>query len=355
MLLHIHSEEDSGEFICTTIEPEIKSKKSQKIDADAYARLLSVIIEMVGKPDKIGIRIVAPGTYFNHHRLIDDEYISFLKKSALIAPLHIQNVLLEIERIRKEIPNVPIYGISDSSFHRRLPMYAKRYAIAKKDTEDFDVYRFGYHGLSIISVLRKLPKMPSRIIVCHLGGGSSISAIKDGTSVETSMGFTPLEGVVMSTRGGNIDDGVLLYLARKKQMSFTELRAYLFNNSGLLGVSNISSSVKELLDAEVSGKEGATLALDMLAHSVKKYIGAYTAELNGLDMIIFTGTIGERSAPMRERICRNLGNLGIRLNLRKNKKTDSVFSYIQSFRSKVKIVVIPTDEMGEMARIIKEV
>jgi len=203
------------------------------------------------------------------------------------------------------------------------------------------------------SVLRKFKEqmtLPGKIIICHLGSGSTITAVKDGKSFDTSMGFTPLEGMVMGTRIGTIDAGAVLYLLEKSGMSPLELEEFFNKKCGLLGLSGKTNDVRELIELEKKGDEGAKLALDSFAIQVKKYIGAYSAEMGGLDALIFTATIGERSWIMRDRICAGLENMGIVLDEAINKETVSKPGFIHQEGSKVKIAVTPTDEMGEIAQ-----
>ncbi|MFA6446011.1 MAG: acetate kinase, partial [Candidatus Paceibacterota bacterium] len=195
--------------------------------------------------------------------------------------------------------------------------------------------------------------IPEKVIICHLGGGVSVTALKNGISVDTSMGFTPLEGLVMATRVGDIDPGAILYLSSKLQKNPEEIADYLNTKCGLLGVSGVSSDVRDLLKSEVTGNTDAKLALDLFAYRVKKYLGSYMAVLGGVDMIVFSGTIGERSFPMRERILSGLLPLGIILDKDKNLTVDSVDSSIHSRETRVQIAVLCTDEMGQMAKIIQ--
>jgi acetate kinase len=197
--------------------------------------------------------------------------------------------------------------------------------------------------------------LPEKIIICHLGGGSSIAAIKNGQSIDTSMGFTPLEGVVMANRAGDIDAGAVIYLSKKLGYKPEEMENYLNTQCGLSGLSGKSNDVKELLEIEKNGDENAKLALEVMVYKIKKYIGAYFAALNGADVLVFSATIGERSAIMRSRICAELENLGIVLDDEKNNKTISMDGFIGKDGAPVKIAVITTDEMGQMAKEVAEI
>lgn len=301
----------------------------------------------------VGIRVVAPGALFREDMLIDDVYEKKLAAVLDECPLHIRPVLEEIKLLTTAFPSVPLFAISDSNFHKTMPEHARRYSLPREVADEYEVYRYGYHGISTSATVRTVTELigrtPERIIVCHLGSGSSITAIKDGNSIDTSMGFTPLEGMVMATRIGMIDAGAVIELAKKSGMTLDELETFFNTRCGLLGLSGTSNDVKKLIDLEVGGDAGAKLALNALAYSVKKYIGAYTAVLGGLDMLIFTGTIGERSYIMRSRFCEGLEFMGLKLDEHKNKKTVSMTGFIHNERYPVKIAVVLTDEMSEMA------
>jgi len=302
----------------------------------------------------ISIRVVSPGTYFQSNRIIDSEFISKITEEKEEAPRHVPRTLKEINEIKKIFPNTPIVGISDSAFHKDAPDFAKNYAIPKNVAKDLDIYHFGYHGISVKSIVKKLKnngQLSEKIIVCHLGGGLSIVALKDGKTFDTSMGYTPLQGLVMSTRVGDIDPVAVMYLGQKLGKNSTELEAYFNNECGLLGLSGgKSSDVRDLLVLEAKGDKDAELALQKFVMSIKKYVGAYIAEMGGIDTLVFSGTIGERSYIMRDRICNGLEYLGIKLNKNKNNKTISVDKKISSFFSPVKVLVVCTEEMNQMAK-----
>lgn len=254
----------------------------------------------------IGLRVVASGSYFREDRIINEEYLENLEKAKEKAPLHLTPLIEEIEKLKQLMPDVSMVGVSDSAFHSDLPKHSSIYNIPQEDAKALDIYRFGYHGIAMESVLRKIQKedgsVPEKIIVAHLGSGASVTAIKDSKSFDTSMGATPLEGLPMSTRVGNIGAGALIQLAKEKTMNLDELNEYLNTKCGLLGLSGKTGHVKELLELKDSGDENAKLALETFVYNVKKYIGAYTAVLGGLDLLVFSGTISERSDSMREMI-----------------------------------------------------
>lgn len=364
MTAHFEKDDSSNGFIVSFkgLKPEIK----RKINAKEYGKSMSIVLDFLlekklifntGDISAIGFRIVAPGKYFIKVRPIDTRYIKKLEEMLEAAPLHIGPALSEIKKAVKLFPRTMKLGVSDSAFHSTMPEVASTYGLPLITARKFEIHRFGYHGISVESVLRKEKKMtgrlPARVIVCHLGGGSSATAVKNGKSVDTSMGFTPLAGLWMGTRPGDIGAGALIYLAKKLKFSFDELDEYLNNKSGLLGISGKTSDVRELLKIEKNNPRAA-LALNVFVYRVKKYIGAYMAALGGLDLLIFTATIGERSDVIRERICQGLEPLGIVLDKKKNKRTTESEGFIQSRKSKTKIAVIKTDETREIAREIKE-
>ena len=217
---------------------------------------------------------------------------------------------------------------------------------------ELDLYHFGYHGISVGSIVKKIATrglLPSKIVVCHLGGGSSITAVREGKSFDTSMGYTPLEGLVTSTRSGNIDPVAVMLVREKLGKNLSETQAYFNKECGMLGLSGKSSDVRELLELERAGDVDARLALDKFVMSIKHYIGAYTAEMGGIDMLVFSGTIGERSSSIRQQVCVGLECLGIKLDLGINESSKGIDAQLNTSDSPVKIVAVCTDEMSAMA------
>lgn len=325
----------------------------------AQAYLLQSLISrkiIISREDisAIGIRIVAPGEYFLENKIIDQTYLKMAKQALSKVPLHLGPALEEIKVAKKIFGTEKIIGVSDSVFHKTLPAKAQYYAIPISDSRNLDLRKFGYHGISIQSVIfqaeKRLGKLPSRTVVCHLGGGASVTAVLNGKSVDTSMGFTPLDGVVMATRVGEIDPGAVIYLEDKLGLKGKKLEEYFNNKCGLLGLSGKSSDIRDLLKLEKDGDKDSALALEIYAERLKKYIGSSVAVLNGLDLLIFAGTVGERSFIMRERICAGLSFLGIDLDQIKNNQTEGVEAEISKPESKVKVLVIKTDEVAEIAK-----
>lgn len=355
-----HFEKESGKFVVelTGANSEKKEISSQEYENSAEYIVSEFLSQKIigGKNEisAIGFRVVAPGSYFLKNKIIDSEYLGKLEVAKERAPLHINPMLAELKALEQVLPGISIAGISDSAFHSSLPACARFYGIPKSTAEELDIFRFGYHGISFESIVGKLKNifggnLPEKIIVCHLGGGSSVTAIKDGKSTDTSMGFTPLEGVVMANRVGDIDAGAITYLSKKLGYGPDEMENYLNTQCGLLGLSGKSNDVRELLEMEKNGDENAKLAIEVMVYKIKKYIGAYFAALNGADVLVFSATIGERSAIMRARICAELENLGIILDDAKNNQTISADGFINKDGLPVKIAVIITDEMSQIA------
>lgn len=305
----------------------------------------------------IGIRTVAPGTYFQSDRIVSDEFIAKITDMKEEAPLHIAITLKEIEGLKKILPQTPIVGISDSAFHKDEPETSRLYAIPQKIAKDLDIYHFGYHGISVGSIVKKLEAMVGRsgkTVICHIGGGSSVTAIQDGKSFDTSMGYSPLQGLMSSTRAGDIDPVAAIHMAEILGKTPTEFESYLNKESGLLGISQVSSDVRDLIAAEKEGNTDAALALNKFVIAIKKYIGAYAAEMDGIDTLVFSGTIGERSFIMRERICKELDFLGIILDEAVNNNSVAVDAEISIAGAKVKVLVVCTNEMQSMADQLKK-
>ncbi|MHB1947894.1 MAG: acetate/propionate family kinase [Gammaproteobacteria bacterium] len=326
----------------------------------AVEKVISILIEKSLLKNKeqitgIAIRIVAPGTYFRTHRFIDDEFVKNLHYANNYAPLHIQPVLDEIAKLNAVFRSTPLAGISDSAFHQDMPEYAKFYSLPKRISKEFDIYRFGYHGISLQSILKKIKHhvgtIPSKIIICHLGSGSSITAVKEGKSLDTSMGFSPLEGLIMGTRIGNIDAAAILYLIQRG-VNIPNLEKMIISESGLLGLSGQSADIRDLIEAEQHGNQDATLALKIFIYWIRKYIGSYIIALGGLDLIVFTGAIGERSPLIRSRICSDLNFVGIHIDDDLNEKAINQDKFLHHSNSLIKIAAFLTEEQSEIIDIL---
>ncbi|MBO8452879.1 MAG: acetate kinase [Bacteroidetes bacterium] len=299
--------------------------------------------------EAVGHRVVHGGEEFFCSKLIDDQVISQIEKCCDIAPLHNPANLLGIRAVQKALPAVPQVAVFDTAFHQTMPSYAYMYALPYEYYEKYRIRRYGFHGTSHKYVSAKgarftgLELTNSKIITCHLGNGSSIAAVVNGKSIDTSMGFTPLEGVIMGTRCGCIDPDVVTFLEEKEGLSPEEMSRVLNKKSGFLGLSCVSSDARDLNDAANSGDPKAKLTLKKLVYDVTKYIGAYAAVMNGVDLIVFTGGIGENNSRMRRRVCENLSYLGVKFDYEANVATgkDTLISLPDS---KVKVAVITTNE-----------
>ena len=306
-------------------------------------------IKDFGEIDAVGHRIVHGGEKFNTSVIITDEVIAKVKECYDLAPLHNPANITGIEAISAIMPDVPQVGVFDTAFHQTMPAYAYMYALPYEAYEKYGIRRYGFHGTSHRYVARRacdflgLDYEAQRIITCHIGNGGSITAVKDGKSVDTSMGLTPVEGLMMGTRCGDVDPAALLYIQQKEGFSTADMQKLINKKSGVLGVSGVSSDMRDIENAVAAGNERAQLALDMYEYRITKYIGAYTAALGGVDVIVFTGGVGENQTGTREKICRQLEFLGIDFDAEKNKTRGEEIELTRQ-GSKVRVVVIPTDE-----------
>ncbi len=298
--------------------------------------------------DAIGHRVVHGGEYFTKSVIIDADVLKKLTKLVPLAPLHNPAHILGIKICMDLIKNKPNIAVFDTAFHQTMKPSSYMYAVPYSDYKEYGVRKYGFHGTSHYFVSNEanklLDKKNSKVIVCHLGNGSSICAVQDGKSVDTSMGLTPLEGLMMGTRSGDLDPAVISYLMEQKQMSAEQLVDYLNKKSGLLGVSGISSDLREIIEASNKGDERAILAIDMKCNRIKKYICSYAGMMGGVDAICFTAGIGENADLIREKVCTGLEFMGIELDKKKNLKKDKKKREINTDKSKTKIFVIPTNE-----------
>ncbi len=303
----------------------------------------------------IGLRVVAPSSYFLKDCLLEDGTVDKLRELRARAPLHIDATLQEYEAWHALLPDARIVGVSDSAFHATKPDYAWNYGVRLQDADRFEIKRFGYHGISVESVvhtLRAAGKLPPRVIVAHLGSGASITAVQGGKSMDNTMGYSPLEGLIMSTRVGSIDPTASNVLQSNLQLSDEQMEDYLNSHSGLLGLSEISSAVNELLTHESNGHHGAHLALETYIFAIRKAIGSMAAAMGGVDMLIFTGAVGERSPQTRERIIERLHFLDFFLDEDTNKHCvdPGDLTLISHIGHSKPMAVVPANEAREMLR-----
>ncbi len=308
------------------------------------------VVKSLEEIDAVGHRVAHGGETFPVSCKIDASVIEGIEKLCELAPLHNPANLLGIRAVEALMPSTPQVAVFDTSFHQTMPDYAYMYAIPYEYYEKYRARRYGFHGTSHKYVAEKGCKLAgldinnSKVVTCHLGNGGSVTAILNGKSVDTSMGFTPVEGVVMGTRCGNIDAGLVTFLQEKEGLGPDGVNTVLNKKSGFMGVSGVSSDGRDINKAADEGQYRAKLTQDMFAYSVKKYIGAYSAAMGGLDMIIFTGGIGENDALARANVCSTLGYLGVDFNNEINDKIHGDEAILTNPGSKVTVAVVPTNE-----------
>ena len=308
------------------------------------------VIKDVNEIKAVGHRVVNGGEHYKESVLIDNEVKKQVELCSDLAPLHNPANLKGILSVEKLIPGVPQVAVFDTSFHQTMPDYAYMYALPYEYYEKYKIRKYGYHGTSHKFVAAKAAGLLGKemkdlnIITCHLGNGASITAIQKGRSIDTSMGFTPVDGLIMGTRTGEIDPGVLIYIADKEHLNVTAVNNLINKKSGVAGISQLSSDMRDLEVAAADGNEKALLALNMYAYKVKKYIGSYIAVLNGLDLLVFTGGVGENDYKMRAMICSDMEFLGIKFDFTANDSAKGKDLVISKADSKVTVMCITTDE-----------
>lgn len=306
--------------------------------------------------DAVGHRVVHGGEKFNKSVLINDEVIAKIKECYGIAPLHNPVNMAGIDAINEVLPEVPQVGVFDTAFHQTMPAKSYMYALPYKYYAEDGVRRYGFHGTSHRYVSQRVcdflgvePK-GKKIITCHVGNGGSITAVKDGKSVDTSMGLTPTEGLMMGTRCGDVDPGALIFLMDKHNLSSKDMLNMVNKESGLTGVSGVSSDMREITAAAKQGNEKAILSLEMYEQRITKYVGAFAAEMGGVDIIVFTGGVGEHQSSTRANVCKPLRFMGIEIDDAANDANNGDEGIISTPNSAVKVVVIPTDEEYMIAK-----
>ena len=313
------------------------------------------VISNMSEIKAVGHRVVHGGEAYAQSVVIDDEVMKSLNDCVKLAPLHNPPNIVGIEACKALMPNVPMVAVFDTAFHQTMPKESYIYALPYELYEKNGIRRYGFHGTSHKYVANEAAKMLGKdikdlkIVTCHLGNGASITAVKNGKSFDTSMGFTPLEGLVMGTRSGDVDPAVLTYIMEELGLSAKELDDLLNKESGVLGISGVSSDFRDVEIAAAEGNERAQLALDIFNYGVKKYIGSYVAAMDGIDCLVFTAGLGENSPETREAVCDGLNFFGIKIDKSKNavkgKQVD-----ISAADSKVKVLIVPTNEELMIAR-----
>ena len=330
-------------------------KQAIQMVLDALVNPKTGAIASLSEIDAVGHRVVHGGEKFAASTLLTPEVLKGIEECNDLAPLHNPANLIGIDACKELMPNVPMVGVFDTAFHQTMPKKAYLYGLPHEYYEKYKVRRYGFHGTSHSFVSKRTAEFlgmdlkNSKIIVAHLGNGASISAVLNGECVDTSMGLTPLEGLVMGTRSGDIDPAIMEFIAKKENLDIAGIMNVLNKKSGVEGVSGVSSDFRDLEEAAKAGNKRAELAIDVFAYRVAKYVGAYTAAMNGVDNIVFTAGIGENAGLVRTKVCSYLGYLGITIDEEANGKRGEEI-VISTPDSKVKVLVVPTNEELAIAR-----
>ncbi|WP_055070996.1 acetate/propionate family kinase [Clostridium massiliamazoniense] len=320
-----------------------------KLVLDALIDEKNGVIKSMDEIKAVGHRIVHGGEKYTKSAIVTEEVINDIREASKLAPLHNPAHIMGIEACQKLMPSVPMVVVFDTAFHQTMPEKAFMYGLPYELYEKHHIRKYGFHGTSHKYVSAKVAEVMGKdikdlkIVTCHLGNGSSVSAVKDGKCYDTSMGFTPLEGLVMGTRCGNIDPTVVTFLINELNYTASEVDTLMNKQSGVYGISGVSSDFRDIEAAAKEGNKRAQLALDMFRYRVSQYIGSYAASMGGIDVVVFTAGVGENSASERETICENLGFMGIELDKEKNKVRGEI-AEISTANSKVKVFIIPTNE-----------
>ncbi len=330
-------------------------KAAVKLVIDALLDAQVGVIKDMKEIDAVGHRVLHGGKYYSASIVVNDDVKRVIRECFDLGPLHNPANLIGIEACEALMPGTPQVAVFDTAFHQTMPVKAFMYALPYEYYEKYAIRKYGFHGTSHRFVSKRaidflgLDPKNSKVIVCHLGNGASLSAVQNGECIDTSMGLTPLEGLVMGTRSGDIDPAVVQYIANKENKTVDEVLNILNKKSGVLGISGVSSDFRDLDAAANDGNERAKTALDMFVYRIAKYIGSYTAAMNGVDAIVFTAGIGENDGKTRAAICEYLGFLGVKINAEENKLRGKE-TVISTPDSRVKVAVIPTNEELAIAR-----
>jgi acetate kinase len=360
--------EDAGGTAVLHVEAEGKKPVRDAIGAFQHRKAVEKALAVLTDPENgviphkdeigaVGHRVVHGGEQFQSSVLIDDQVIEGIEAMIALAPLHNPANLQGYYAAKAELPNVPQVAVFDTAFHHTMPREAYLYGLPYSLYQRFRIRRFGFHGTShrfvagrLATLLKREGDPGLRLITCHLGNGASACAVLGGKSIDTSMGFTPLEGLVMGTRCGDLDPAALLFIMGREELGAAEASALMNKHSGLLGLSGLSNDMRTLLEAEEKGNERARLAIDVFCYRLRKYIGAYAAALGGVDAIAFAGGIGENSPAVRERTLRGLEGLGLRLDAKRNEEAKGKEEEISPEGDLSRVFVVPTNEELMIAR-----
>ena len=336
-------------------------KQSRQATIPDHGRGLELILESLLDPrtgvvkdlsevSAVGHRVVHGGSFFSAPALLTQEVIAKIEECAPLAPLHNPPILLGIRESLRMLPDIPQVAVFDTAFHTTIPPQAHVYALPYEYYTDHGVRRYGFHGISFQSVSKRTDAVLGgklselKVVIAHLGNGASITAVDRGKSVDTSMGLTPLEGLVMGTRPGDLDPGVILYMMRQLGLSAGDVDRILNKESGLLGVSGISNDMRDVRATAATGDKRCQLALELYSYRLKKYVGAFAAIMGGLDALVFTAGVGENDPEIRATVCEGLSFLGVELDAEANARLRGVEGDISAAGSRVRVLVVPTDE-----------
>lgn len=344
-------------------KPEVKVVNEILDHTQAIRRVLDLltdkehgVLQSIQEIQAVGHRVVHGGEAFSESVLVTPEVVNEIKSLFDLAPLHNPAHMMGISAVEHNLPGIPQAVVFDTAFHQTMPSMAYMYPIPPVLYKRHKIRRYGFHGTSHEYVSGKAaeivgkPLEELKLITCHIGNGASITAIMDGKSYDTSMGMTPLEGLMMGTRSGDIDPAIVPFAMSKESLTLNEVNSMLNKHSGLLAISGLSSDMREIMQAMEEGDDKAKLAFDMYEYRIRKYIGSYAAAMNGVDVIVFTAGVGENAAPLRRQVCHHLTYLGVQLDEEKNKERSSEGRIISTPESKVQVLVVPTNEELVIAR-----
>ena len=330
------------------------AKQTEEVSFPDHRSAIARVLEELEKTDftidGIGHRIVQGGWHFDDSAVVDDEVMAKILEVAPLAPLHNYGEAAAIEYCREKYPELPNVAVFDTSFHQTMPPKNFMYALPYRYYDQYRVRRYGFHGTSHKYVAQMACRLTgvdyghSKIVTCHIGSGASVTAILDGKSYDTSMGFTPVDGLIMGTRCGSTDPGALIYIAEKEGLNLDRLSGMINKESGMLGITNVSSDMRDIRAAAENGNARAQLAIEMFAARIKKFVGSYAALMEGIDLLVFTGGIGENDPTTRELVCQGLEFMGIRFDFQLNKQVHGEDTLLSTPDSKVKVAVIATNE-----------
>ncbi len=349
----------AGKDVLETVVPMPDHQVAVKLVLDALQDATYGVISNVNEITAIGHRVLHAGMHYSESIIVNEDVKKVVRDCFDLGPLHNPANLIGIEACEAAMPGIPNVAVFDTAFHQTMPEKAYMYAIPYEYYEKYDIRRYGFHGTSHRFVSKRLIEVAgldvnnSKVIVCHLGNGGSISAVVNGKCVDTSMGLTPLEGLIMGTRSGDLDAAVVQYIANKENKTVNEVIDILNKKSGVLGISGVSSDFRDVQKAQKEGNKRADIAIQAFVYRVAKYIGSYVAAMNGVDAIAFTAGVGENDAAIRNEVCSYLGYLGVTVDAEANKKRGEEVK-ISGADSKVQVFAIPTNEELAIARETKD-